>query len=277
MTERMSDETFKRIEADVACNITSRALDDRAALLAELRRLRSLAAVRAPVDEEVAAVISALRTRAAQHTSFVQHSEANRDDWFATMPPEVSASAAADAKHLEAAADLLTRLSAAKAEAERERDEFRTAYRQAADAVIAQSKRAEDCYNAGISTGIVIGEHSNRDGLVEGQAGTLLEVFTSLRDQLSASERRLATAREALTAETDLADKALEYACGLAAAGGGITTGLPAEEIARRLDNHTRQCNEVYDWSYPIRRARHAARDPNHPDNAALQPETKPE
>lgn len=57
--------------------------------------------------------------------------------------------------------DLIAEIDALTAE----RDAFKAAYRQAADAVIAQSKRAEQCYVAGVETGVVIGEQNKRDGV----------------------------------------------------------------------------------------------------------------
>jgi hypothetical protein len=61
------------------------------------------------LPQNKADVVAWLRARAQKKRDFVRHAEDNRDDWFGTMPPEISADALAEAEWCERAADLLAR------------------------------------------------------------------------------------------------------------------------------------------------------------------------
>lgn len=64
-------------------------------------------------------IVEKLRERAKRQREFVAHAEANRDDWFSTMPPEISAEAIEDAELDEQAAAEITRLRSVGEEVER--------------------------------------------------------------------------------------------------------------------------------------------------------------
>lgn len=59
------------------------------------------------MTKDHAALATALRKRAKAARDFVEYAEANRDDWFSTMPPEVSADKLQEAELLERAAKAL--------------------------------------------------------------------------------------------------------------------------------------------------------------------------
>lgn len=56
-----------------------------------------------------ARIVAWLRNRAEDKRRMATHAEGNRDGWFATMPPDVSADWIGAAEMLEAAADLIER------------------------------------------------------------------------------------------------------------------------------------------------------------------------
>ncbi len=56
-----------------------------------------------------AEVVAELRTMAKEERDFVAHAEANRDDWYATMPVELSETALRKAEAFERAADAIER------------------------------------------------------------------------------------------------------------------------------------------------------------------------
>lgn len=80
-----------------------------------------------PTDRDV---LERLRERAKEERDFVAHAEANRDDWFSTMPPEISAEAIARAELAEAAADEIERLRRTTAERARVVEEMHKALRK---------------------------------------------------------------------------------------------------------------------------------------------------